>query len=208
MTLRVRVPPRFLAATMDSLDPIQFGKVDQYAEKLLTNVKEGNGLILCGPSGVGKSWALAALTRYYAEFAASTGRRSWDYEFVTAPVFFENMSVAKEDPSFVDARRNQPWSVTYQTVKWLVINDLGKEYRGGKLDSQIAFKLGRVLRHRSENQLPTHISTNLQPKGEEESVNAVYGPSITSLIRETMCVMKISGQDLRKPKKMLEGAST
>ena len=83
---------------------------------------------------------------------------------------------------------------TFSTVGLLVINDLGKEYRGGKFDEQIPYKLGRILRARAENDLPTFISTNLSGP----DIRTIYGASITSVLSETCKTFEVTGKDRRK----------
>ena len=96
-----------------------------------------------------------------------------------------------------DPFRDQPWIVTYTSVQWLVVNDLGKEYRGGKLGEQVAYQFGRIIRARSEKKLVTHITTNLS--GNE--INSIYGESVVSLIAESMTSCRVTGPDRRKVKR-------
>lgn len=182
---------------MESLDESAFKPVLEYVEQLRRNVASGQGLILSGPPGTGKTWALVALTKHAFDLYSKSHIR-FDCEFVTAPNMFERMPMFESgDESSVDARRNRSWSQTYRTVPWLVINDLGKEYRGGQMKDQVVYKLGRILRERSERMVPTFISTNLALRG-ESTLKDVYGESIVSLLSETSKAFVINGQDRRK----------
>lgn len=192
MRAQLRVPKRFHAATIDTVDKGQFDMVFDYLENLKKNVTEGVGLILAGSNGVGKSWATVALTRAASERFARA-RLRFDCEFVTAPDLFENMPVFESSTSAKDDRRNSAWVDTYMNVPWLVLNDLGKEYREGQLQQQVAYKLGRLLRSRSEKCLVTHVTTQLDPK----QLSATYGESITSLLREMNRAFVVSGPDRR-----------
>lgn len=181
-----RVPQRFMTATLNSLNPAQFSKLLGYAKRLNHHIVRGDGLVLLGKPGVGKTWAIVALTRHYFE-----SRPGSDYEFVTAPDMFDNLGDFGEK---VDEYRDQLWSKSYAKIPWLVINDLGKEYKGGKLASQIPTQLGRVLRARSESKLVTHVTTNLT----SADIEAAYGSTVASLLAEMTDGIIVTGKDRRK----------
>ena len=185
------IPSRFAEATLNSIDPKQFEMVYNYAENLRARVAAGEGIILSGPPGIGKTWAMAGLTLQYTKVAARK-----DYVFITAPTFFDvyGAFLSTEDGSAWDEYRACWVATTFETVPWLVINDLGKEYRGGKLSEQIPYKLGKVLRARSERGLITHITTNLTPTAFKET----YGESIASLVSENTCFFMVDGPDRRR----------
>jgi hypothetical protein len=87
----------------------------------------------------------------------------------------------------------------YNHVPWLVLNDLGKEYRGGKLEEQVPYKLGRLLRTRSEAERVTHITTNLSLSGNGDgTIRGVYGESIASLLAEMTKAFEVTGPDRRR----------
>ena len=188
--MRHEVAPRWEKATMAS---IEIPEVLGYAEDMEELFADGMGLLLMGPPGVGKSWAMAALTFAYRRQAAKNlehYHNNRDYVYIQAPDMFDAIPVVGES---VDTWRKQPYLKTLTEVNWLVINDLGKEYRGGKLDEQVPMKLGRVLRTRNERKLPTFITTNLNP----EALAATYGNSIISNLRETCDAITVGGKDRR-----------
>ncbi len=190
--MKIRVPERFATATMESVNQVQFAGVHAYKKGLLTLTSYGTGIMLSGPPGVGKTWSMAALTKYYVE---KIGPQFRDHVFITAPTFFAQYSDFADE---TDDRRDQSWRKTYDQVPWLVLNDLGKEYRGGKLGEQIPYLLGRLLRGRNERKLVTHITTNLSARAEKTpNLQSTYGESIVSLIREGMKVYEVTGPDLR-----------
>lgn len=185
-----RIPLRFRDATMATLDKKQMASVLAYAKDIPARMKKGMGLLLFGAPGLGKTWAVSALTQAYVTAMAKASSRVPDYEFVTAPDLFENLGDFGEK---VDEYRGRKWTDTYTKVPWLVLNDLGKEYRGGKMAQTIPHLLGRILRARSENRLVTHITTNLNGEG----MTKTYGESIVSLMAETLDFVQVTGKDRR-----------
>lgn len=186
--VRLRMPERFLEAHMGTLDPKVVPFIFEYVKKLTDNVTAGKGLLLSGPPGIGKTWALAALTTKYAFSCLRP-----DYEFLTAPDMIDLMS--SYNP-VVDEYRECPWSWTLGNVPWLVINDLGKEFLGGKVKAQVSASIGRILRARSEKVLVTHVTTNLSGK----EINAVYGETVGSLLAEMTKTCLVTGKDRRLPR--------
>lgn len=184
----MKVPARFRKAKLEDLDPNQFRAVINFNKGLLGG--SGAGLLVCGPPGVGKTYALAALSLRWAD-RARVSERKLSGEFVTAPLFFDNIDPFNDDAW--DDYRDRSWVETYSRVDWLVINDLGKEDRSGKLAKQKAQRLGRVLRARSEAMLITHITTNLDGKGLKDE----YGESIVSLLSEMTIPVIVDGPDRR-----------
>ena len=197
---REAIPLLFRGAKLPELNPDQFQFVLDYChgKKFAENMKTGTGLLLSGPSGVGKSYVMAALTAEYARKATRAG--SWHFE--TVPDVLEKYR-EMGGQRLIDPSREQSWSVTYESVRWLVLNDMGKEYRGGKLHDQAVSKLGRLIRHRTEKKLVTHITTNLtigtDHEGRESSNTFLetYGESLWSLLHECSQGYLVWGPDRR-----------
>lgn len=199
---KLRLPKRFEEAAIEQLDEVFQCVIDyvSFMEMVRSTKRTPRGLLLSGPVGVGKTYAMAALTAVWAGQSGPGG----DHEFVTAPYMFDRLPAFDGDDRgpnsgmAVDAYRNQSWFKTYTRVPWLVVNDLGKENRAGKLHDQVVYKLGRVLRDRNERGLITHVTTNLRLRGNDQTLAKVYGASITSLLSEMTDAYEVSGPDRRK----------
>lgn len=190
MATILRVPPRFAGAEMRHVDHEIFDCVHAYAAHMGARVREGKGLLLSGPPGVGKSYAMAALTRAYL-FRA----RSPDHVFETSYTLVEKYATYNATDS---SRDDRAWSTVYETTPWLVINDLGKEMHAGKVGEQNIYRIGRLLRTRSERMLVTHITTNLVLEGSgSNSFLQVFGDSTFSLVCEMFELWGCDGPDRR-----------
>lgn len=196
----MKVPPRFAGAVLEHLRvapyAATFPMVLEYAREMKARVEAGRGLLLAGPAGVGKTYALAALTRRYAERA----KRPL-YVFETTYTLLERYApvVAPQGAAGIDPDTGRRWTDLYEKAEWLVINDLGKDYRGGKLSEQVTYKIGRLLRTRAENLRVTHITTNIPlTPGDAPTFQDVYGASIWSLLAETTDRYEVFGPDQRR----------
>jgi DNA replication protein DnaC len=194
------VGKRFRTAALDQLNKKYFGDVLKYAANYKRYLDRGEGLLLSGPPGIGKTYAMVALQRYIKEHEG--GR--FDYFVVTAPKLFETYATRFTDET--DAFRGKTLTNTYETVTGLVLNDLGKEPRMKEWqEEEAAYKLGRLLRARHEEQLPVFITTNLPivggRRGGGTMFQPTYGESIWSLVQEmTYLRSQVTGPDLRNEK--------
>lgn len=172
---------RFKDAALENVARKYFSGVFDYEKNAQQYLTEGRGLILSGPPGIGKTYALVALMK---TLHAKIPR--FDFLFATAPGMFDIMD--KRDAR--DTYRNRSWTATLELIPALVINDLGKEDRSREwLAEQVVVKFGRILRARHEEQLPIFITTNLAldaPKSQRlsQTVQSVYGDSLWSLLHD------------------------
>lgn len=190
-----RIPPRFRDANLKHVDKDAYRPVLTYLKDYKQHAARGVGLLLSGPVGVGKTYTISALTLAIAKLYEPNLR----CEFVTGADFFDR--VRPINPDGYDEYRDQTWVKTYSTIQHLVINDLGKEYRGGGFAEQATYCLGKVLRARSENLLTTYFTTNLAIKtreGASATIEETYGGSVTSLLREMIIPVTVVGADMRR----------
>lgn len=184
----------FADADVNQLDLEYFGVVQRYIASYNEYLRAGQGMLLSGNPGIGKTYASVALL-----FAINKIRGSlFDFQMVSAPELFDRAYPIRD--AVDDPFRGQTFDRTYETVKGLLINDLGKEDRiSGWRQERVLYILGRLLRARHERNLPVFITTNLPLTVEDNSVEKTYGPSIWSLIHDmTIFRVEITGPDLRK----------
>jgi DNA replication protein DnaC len=196
------VGKRFRAATLSQVNSRYFTDIFRYADNYEKYLKRGEGLLLSGPPGIGKTFAMVALQKHIKE---KMGGR-FDYYVVTAPRLFE-LYATPQTAAELDEHRGKTWSRLFEDVEGMVINDLGKEERIREWQEQAAaYKLGRLLRARHEEERPIFITTNFPILGvkDDDSVltfQKAYGDSIWSLLLEMTAIRaQVQSPDLREKK--------
>jgi DNA replication protein DnaC len=178
-----RIPEKFRDATIDKTHS---PAVYKFAQKLEHNLKQGYGLLLTGPVGVGKTFLAAALALLAQE--------------ITPKVLFLS------SPDFIQACIHKTRFDEYQTIEeaaanrdLLVLDDLGSEYRGsGSGFSEQNFV--NLLRSRVMRKSSTVITTNLSMPQVEE----IYTVAFRSLLAEACLEITVKGADRRRDPKRRE----
>lgn len=171
---------RFRERTFENFDrkknPQAYDKAFGYAKDF--DAHSGNGLILMGTVGTGKTHLAAAITHYLAE-------RGIGVKFGNIVDLFEDLrnSYNTDDDILLDLKR----------VPLLVIDDLGKERKTEWTQEQIY----AIVNYRYEHNLPLVITTNCTVK----ELNTRLGDATMSRIREMCEPVKVVGEDVRKEKK-------
>jgi DNA replication protein DnaC len=154
---------------------------ESYCRKLKENLAQGIGLYLYGPNGVGKTYQVCAILK--AAFWPARARAM----FIAAPdlvdAFRPNSAMFDEDTTMAEALFSR---------KVLVIDDVGKEYRGagtGFSEQQ----LDNLLRRRNSEKKVTLFTSNFNT----EQVAKVYGENTKSLLFEACALVTLSGKDIR-----------
>jgi DNA replication protein DnaC len=80
-----------------------------------------------------------------------------------------------------------------RNVDFLVVDDLGKEFKAQKINLNQA-ALDSVLRHRVYEQLPIIITTNRSTN----EIETDYGAGTMSLFREACKIINVTGEDYRQ----------
>ncbi len=180
--VRMNIGRRYWKATIDQIPKEARHRqlIERYVADLTRMRRTGWGLFLWGKNNRGKTFAATAILK----------------EAVLAG--FTAFCVASDElkTSFIDGERFDPDQTIFQRVRsvdFLLIEDLGKEYIGkGSGWAELCFE--NLIRFRSRNLLPTHVTTNLT---KEEFVER-YKQSSAALTLEMMVPVNVQGPNFRE----------
>ncbi len=139
-------------------------RLRRYGENIGRAKEDGIGLYLCGPNGVGKSSAAAAILKEAMRHGYGglwlTAQRLIDAR-LRDEIYYGEMTLFRRA----------------ETVDFLVVDDLGKEHRG---DSGYVHRvIDQIVRHRRGELLPTIFTANI----EAERLGELYKMSTVEAMR-------------------------
>lgn len=189
--LRMQVPVRFWGVETNQIPDSARPVVERYIDRLDTMLHSGTGLLLWGGNGRGKTSAAVCVAKAIRQTGAPV-------LFVTA----EQLRQGKIDGEMFDADYTI-WERATE-VDCLVLDELGKEYRGKSDHSERL--IDRLFRIRSGERLVTLVTTNIVL----QDLKKHYNPSMLMLFQENLHPVRVDGPDMRagkrdEIKKLLEG---
>jgi DNA replication protein DnaC len=174
---------RYWPARLAMLSPEQKSPIESYIANLKQALQKGVGLYLWGDNSMGKTYIASALCKYvWGMFRVSS-------YFVTATDLYEAWK--RDRPAHEDSDESLLSRVA--NVRFLVIDDVGREYRTHSGFSEVHF--GALLRHRARENKTTVITTNMAPPEMKE----VYGNAAGELCKESFYIVQIVGRNMREP---------
>jgi len=186
---RARIPRRFWHLSYSSIPESARSPIQRYMLGIDGHLDAGDGLLLWGPNGVGKT-SIAVLVAFEAM------RRGASALFMTSESIRQSYiegSPFDDDFSMIDRAR---------IVDVLVIDDMAKEHRG---DTEFAERmLENLLRQRAAARKTTIITTNLsivqddRSERRKASLAAVYPASLVEVIQGSLYPVQVIGPDQRK----------
>lgn len=182
---RMKIPRRFWAVTFDQITEAIRPKIDTYLRQLDDKLDRGEGLLLWGSNGVGKTSAAVLV-------ALEVRRRGASVLFITA----EGLRQAVLERELFDD--DQTVIERARAVDFLVLDDLGKEHPGETGFTERLFE--NLFRERSAAQRTTFVTTNLPMRPEGEQARALintYIPSMLEVMKETLHPIRYIGDNLR-----------
>lgn len=159
--------------------------VFDYIDNLKSNFKNGIGMFLYGPNGSGKTMLGSLVLKAFAAEGYSAYFTSFIELLEGKKTSFSN----KEEKEWFGRQ------VTHTDI--LMIDDPGKEHKvEGRSADFINSLLQEVVRYRISMDLPTIITSNLDPNG----FRRAYGADIASLLTESTITQSVYGEDTRVKK--------
>lgn len=154
--------------------------LERYVRKIAEMRREGQGLFLWGPNSRGKTYGAAAVLK------EAVCQRYTAYAVLTNVLKSAYIDGARFDADQTIVQR-------VESVDFLLIEDLGKEY-SGRGSGWAELCLENLLRHRSRELMPVVCTTNLDP----QAFLARYKKSAMAIVFESMFAVQVDGPDYRK----------
>lgn len=174
----------YWGATYSGLSPSQKKSVSKYVADIESYLSDGIGMFLWGDNDVGKTHIGAAMCKYvWGHYRVSS-------YLITASELKD--AWIQDYPAHPDSEETVTQRIS--EVRFLVIDDLGKEHRAASGFAENKF--GQLLRSRARKKLVTFITSNISPKAAEE----LYGRSTGRLIFEHTIPFELKGDSMRVKK--------
>lgn len=162
--------------------------IKNYATKYNEMFKNGYGIYVYGETGVGKTHLLACLCNYLTDHLQSC-------------IFTNFINIANDIKSVYDNGQSEDFIISkYSKVKYLFIDDLGKESFKKLLNSNnnawLDEKIYHILNNRYNNMLPTIFSSNHSIK----DMSSEFGfdkATMSRIISMSTFILKMNGEDKR-----------
>jgi DNA replication protein DnaC len=182
---RMRLPKRFWGAKFDMICDGQHKEIiEKYLQNLGDAVVNGYGLVLWGANAVGKTSAASVILKR-ARGVQYSGLFVTAMDYVDA--VFKNTGF--DDASTVKSR--------CRSVDVLVLDDLGKEFKGKDDIGGVERMIEGLLRYRSSEMRPTIVTMNCDPGTLRER----YGESLYNLMTASYGFLEIVGPSQRENEK-------
>jgi len=157
--------------------------IEKYISNLNEAYKVGQGLILYGGFGSGKT-SLACIV------AKEAIAKSYSVRFISMSKILDMIN-----DSFAGKIERDRLDTIIERTEVLILDDLGKEYLGARqqLAPMISLKLDSLFRERINRNKITIVTTNLDAKAIKET----YGDSVWSVLNGSCKPYEVKGLDFR-----------
>lgn len=190
-------PSRFRELTVDDLPDDEGGRFvrmwcARWTEQGFVATRDddyrGNGLLLIGAPGVGKTRLAAIAARHVSDCGISTKFvQAKDYYDLALQIMREHNEERREllEGAF------ECFEAGWGGWRLVVLDDLGKEYTSGSGFSEN--RIDGLIRSRYVDDAPSIVTTNLTL----DEIGDRYGASMQSYVQEAFWVVKVKGKDHR-----------
>lgn len=159
-------------------------RIHRYCDRIHTFSRRGVGLFLWGVNSVGKTHSASIVLKEAA-------RVGYTGLLITPSLYGD----AKLDKMPFDAEQSLVQRI--ETVDFLFLDDIGKEYTKGERGSGwFELNLERLWRERAKHGRVTGVTTNFTDK----EFGARYGKSVRALVVETLVSLNVQGKNFRAAK--------
>lgn len=182
---RLQIGRTFWNAELEDLDdPVATPhgvKVHRYCDRIHMFRRRGVGLFMWGDNSHGKTHAASIVLKEAAR-VAYTG-------LLITPSLYGDAKLEK-----LPFDSEQTLVERIETVDFLFLDDIGKEYtKGAGGSGWFELNLERLWRERAKNGRVTGVTTNFTDK----EFGARYGKSVRALVIESMVALNVQGKDFR-----------
>jgi len=153
--------------------------IDNYLNNIEKMYSQGRGLYIYGGHGTSKTTTAIIILR-------SAMKKN-----LTAYYLHFHEMVDFLASSWKDEFKKIQWEYITQKIDFLVLDDLARNF---KMNDRESIVIDKLFVHRSNNNLPTILTTNLST----EDIGGLLGESIISLFKENVDEVKFIGEDVRK----------
>jgi len=182
--VKANIPIKYRTASFEQITHPETSevrlKLKNYIDKIESHFEEGDGLFLYGSTGLGKT-SLVCATLIEALKKQMTGY------FITLDRCVSMLASGWRS----EEMKEQFQSVILDT-DFLVLDEVGNETRTNV--TLVKTCLNDVLRQRSNNLLPTIITSNLY----FNRIQEIYGDEVYSIINESCIPLEFKGVDFRQ----------
>jgi DNA replication protein DnaC len=157
--------------------------VQKYIGIMKEAYEAGQGILFLGRHGTGKTMLACIIGK-------EAMRKGYTVYYIGIPSLIDGIM-----SGFRNEEAKERLSTIVTRTEFLIIDDLGKEYRGigQKLDPLVMLEMDRILRERINRGKVTIATTNYDMK----AVTKAYGDSVLSVLRGYVQFIEVSGEDFR-----------
>jgi DNA replication protein DnaC len=187
----LRIPARYLGKNLDTYDSEAgdseaFNAINHWCSKATDNLTEGMGMVLYGPTGVGKTHLAQGV------LVNVVGSHTRSGIFVTSDRYVDMVYDEMRNDGELPEPYSDPFLMKYmrRTFDLVVLDGLGAERATTEFARNALISL---VDNRYEEKLTTVVTTSLSPN----ELSRTYGKRVLSIFQESCYFINVEGPDYR-----------